>query len=375
VVEAPKPIPDSLRKIIIISAVIGYTALIIYLFYFVGFADLFATLEQVNLGLYALAIAISIISIFFHTLVWHRLLQYLSIKLAYHRSLILYWVGIFVDNLIPGGWSGDFFKAYLLSKEPNIDAGKAVASVVAKNMYEAIFNLGNMVLAIILLAMNYSFQNSLIVSIGVVMVLITSPLVFLIAVSFRPEGAKKIVNKIIGGISLLTRNRWNLIRVQIEIDKLLDDYHEGMTILVHHPKVVIQPVIFSFFALVFEVLTVFLVFNAFGFVILADKVIIVRSIAANIEAQGYAFAGYAQIVATALYTALGIDLALAASVALLGGVVVFWLKTAVSYVAFHYVVISNHPQTITKSIEEVITETDFEEKETHNKNQKKKVTS
>jgi uncharacterized protein (TIRG00374 family) len=131
-------------------------------------------------------------------------------------------VGIFVDNLIPGGWSGDLFKAYLLSKEPNIDAGKAVASVVAKNMYEAIFNLGNMVLAIILLAMNYSFQNSLAASIGAVMVLITLPLVVLIVVSFRTEGAKKIVNKIIGGISRLTKNRWNLSRFQIEIDKLLD---------------------------------------------------------------------------------------------------------------------------------------------------------
>jgi uncharacterized membrane protein YbhN (UPF0104 family) len=129
--------------------------------------------------------------------------------------------------------------------------------------------------------------------------------------------------------------------------------------------VVIQPAIFSFFAWGFEVLTIFFVFSAFGFLIPADKVIIVRSIAANIEAQGYAFAGYAQIVATALYTALGIDLALAASVALLGGVVVFWLKTAISYVAFHYVVISNHPQTITKSIEEVITETDFKEKDIH----------
>jgi uncharacterized protein (TIRG00374 family) len=59
--------------------------------------------------------------------------------------------GVFVDNLIPGGWSGDLFKAYLLNKDPTVESGKAVASVVAKNMYETIFNLGNMIFGIILL--------------------------------------------------------------------------------------------------------------------------------------------------------------------------------------------------------------------------------
>ena len=69
--------------------------------------------------------------------------------------------------------------------------------------------------------------------------------------------------------------------------------------------------------------------------------IIVRSIAGNVEAQGYAFAGYAQILTTALYNALGINPGLAASVGILGGVVVFWLKTAISYVAFHCVIFAD----------------------------------
>ena len=85
--------------------------------------------------------------------------------------------------------------------------------------------------------------------------------------------------------------------------------------------------ILSFFAYAFEIVTLYLVFVSLGFFVPPDKVIIVRSIAGNVEAQGYAFAGYAQILTTALYTALGIIPALAASVGILGGVVVFWLKT------------------------------------------------
>jgi uncharacterized protein (TIRG00374 family) len=147
-------------------------------------------------------------------------------------------------------------------------------------------------------------------------------------------------------ISRLSKNRWNLKRFEVEIDKLLDDYHAGMKILLQKPKVLTQPIIYSFFAWAFEVFTLFLVFAALGFIVMPDEVIIVRSIAGNIESQGYAFAGYAQIVATALYTALGIQQALAASAALLGGVVVFWLKTTVAYVAFHFVVFANYAKLI-----------------------------
>lgn len=344
--EAPKSVPVIIRRIIVVSAVIGYTALILYLVYFVGLFELISTIEKVNLGVYALAITSVIVSIVFHTLVWFRLLSYLSIKLSFRRSFTLYWVGIFVDNLIPGGWSGDLFKAYLLSREPNIDGGKAVASIVAKNMYEAIFNLGNMVLGLILLLLNYTFEGTILISIGAVMILLTLPLVLLLVISFKPEGAKKVVAIIMRVISRLSRNRWNLKWFEVEIDKLLDDYHEGVKILLQNPKVLTQPLIFSFFAWGLEVFTLFLVFASLGFIVMPDKVIIVRSIAGNIEAQGYAFAGYAQIVATALYTALGIQQALAASVALLGGVVVFWLKTAISYVAFHFVVFANYAKLI-----------------------------
>ncbi len=346
VVESPKPVPVVIRRLILVSAVIGYVALIVYLIFFVGLFDLFLALEKVNFGVYALALSSVALSIVFHTLVWYKLLRFLSIKLSFRKSFTFYWVGIFVDNLIPGGWSGDLFKAYLLSREPNIEGGKAVASVVAKNMYEAIFNLGNMVLGLVLLLLNYSFESSILFSIGTVMVLLTLPLTILLVISFKPEGAKKVVAAVMHAISKLSSNRWNLKRFEAEIDKLLDDYHAGMKTLLQKPKVLTQPLVYSFFAWAFEVFTLFLVFAALGFIVMPDEVIIVRSIAGNIESQGYAFAGYAQIVATALYTTLGIQQALAASAALLGGVVVFWLKTGVAYVAFHFVVFANYTKLI-----------------------------
>jgi uncharacterized protein (TIRG00374 family) len=210
VAEPPKPVPVTIRKLVLVSAIIGYAALIIYLVFFVGLFDLFAILGKINLGIYALAITAVMLSIFFHTVVWYKILQYLSIKLSFRKTFSLYWVGIFIDSIVPGGWSGDLFKAYLLSKEPNVEGGKAVASVVAKNMYEAIFNLGNMVLGLVLLIVNYSYESTILFSIGIVMVLLT--LAFGGFAYYQFSGLKEQKNCVClhTGITRLSHNRWDL---------------------------------------------------------------------------------------------------------------------------------------------------------------------
>jgi len=245
----------------------------------------------------------------------------------------LYWVGVFVDNLIPGGWSGDLFKAYLLSRDPDLDGGKAVASVVAKNVYEAIFNLGSLLIGLAMLVTGYSLaDNTVILSLGGIMIVLTLPLAVLLMISSKPKASKSLSRSMLRFL--------NLSKFNTAVEKMIDEYHEGMKALLQNPKMFLKPMVLSLFAWGFEVLTLLLVISSLGRSISPDKVIIVRSISGNLEAQGYAFAGYAQIVTTALYTTLGIDLALSASVALLGGLVFFWLKTVISYGAFHCTVFS-----------------------------------
>ena len=338
--DRPLLVSPSLRKWILVSALLGYTILLLYLFYFVGISDIIAVISTVNPGIYALAIASVIISLTFHTLVWFNLLNSLSIRLRFRKTYVLYWVGVFVDNLVPGGWSGDLFKAYLLNKDPNIQSGKAVASVVAKNVYEAILNLGSMILGIMLLLVNYTLEGSLLISLGGIMLLLTLPLFILLLASFRPQSAKALVAAFFQLICTLSRKRSRLARLEVKVQKALGDYHEGMKTLLENPKMLIKPMILSFFAWGFEVLTLLFVFESLGQLIEIDKVVIVRSIAGNVEAQGYAFVGYAQIISSEIYNALGVPFAIGASVALLSGVVIFLLKTVLSYIAFQYTIFS-----------------------------------
>src|SRR3990170_5573395 len=348
-----QPINPSVKKWIVISALLGYTALLIYLFYFVGIDELISVLGTVNLRIYVLVLISVVVSITFHALVWFQLLNYVRIKLGFRRTYVLYWLGVFVDNLIPGGWSGDLFKAYLLSRDPELDTGRAVASVVAKNVYEAIFNLGSMILGLILLLLNYSLEGSLLFTLGGIMLLLTLPLIILLTISVKPEGARKVLAVFVRFLSRIGRKRWNLTKFKENVEKTLDDYHQGMQLLLENPKMLFKPMILSFFAWGFEVITLLLVFASLGQLIAPDKVIIVRSVAGNVEAQGYAFAGYAQIVTSEMYKVLGVDLlipGLSASVAVLGGVVIFWLKTGVSYAAFHCTVFSPCANFVCRSI-------------------------
>lgn len=328
----------SIGKWILVSALLGYTALIFYLLYFVGIGELIAVIERVNISVYVLAITSVLLSLTFHTLVWFQLLNTLKIRLSLRKTYVLYWVGVFVDNLIPGGWSGDLFKAYLLNKDPKVESGKAVASVVAKNVYEAIFNLGSMILGIVLLLLNYTLESSLLFTLGSIMLLLTLPLVILLLASFRPESAKKVVNYLFRFIARLGKNRLRLAALEAKVLKALGDYHDGMKLLLQNPRVFLRPIVLSFFAWGFEVLALLFVFASLGQLIPLDKVVIVRSIAGNVEAQGYAFVGYAQIISSEIYNALGVPFAVGASVALLSGVVIFLIKTVISYIAFQFTV-------------------------------------
>jgi uncharacterized protein (TIRG00374 family) len=336
-----QPISPSVKKWIVVSALIGYVVLLFFLFFFIDIGKLLSVLGRVNLGIYSLALISVVVSLTFHTLVWFQLLNSVSIKLGFRRTYVLYWVGVFVDNLIPGGWSGDLFKAYLLSRDPKLDAGRAVASVVAKNVYEAIFNLGSMIIGLTLLLLNYNLpDNGILLAIGGIMVLLTLPLIILLAVSFKPEGAKRMMAFFIRLLSRVNGKRWNLGKLQADMEEAVDNYHLGMQLLLENPRMLFKPMILSFFAWAFEVVTLLLVFVSLGQTIPVDKVIIVRAIAGNVESQGYAFAGYAQIITIAIYSALQVPLALSVSVALLGGLVIFWLKTGISYAAFHCTVFS-----------------------------------
>ena len=84
----------------------------------------------------------------------------------------------------------------------------------------------------------------------------------------------------------------------------------------------------------------FFIFVSIGYDVPIDKVIITNTIAANIQTQGVALAGLAQLISLNIYNILLIPSSISGASTLLAGFASFWFKTILAFFAFQTVVFS-----------------------------------
>jgi uncharacterized protein (TIRG00374 family) len=313
---------------------------LLYLYFFTDLGGVASVIGRTNLLFYGLAFICVLASVAFNTLAWHRLLVNLSIKVNYRWVFNLSWVGIFVDALIPGGWSGDAFKAYLLSRDPNIDGGKSASSIVIKNVLEILLVLCTSVLGLVLLALNYTLEGSVLLTIGITMMLLTVPLIVIIYLSINLEATKKILRALKRLYAFIRRRPANIEDFEKKIENILKEYHNGIITLKANPKSLFQAGFFQTIAWSFDIAALFLIFASIGYIVPADKIIITNAISVNLQTQGIALTGFAQIVSSSVYTILGISRTLSAASTVLAGFASFWFKFIIAFFAFQFVVFS-----------------------------------
>jgi uncharacterized protein (TIRG00374 family) len=310
------------------------------LYFFTDIADVTAIIGRTNLLFYSIAFICVLAAVAFNALAWHRLLGSLIIKVNYRLVFNLSWVGIFVDAIIPGGWSGDAFKAYLLSRDPNVDGGKVASSIVIKNVLELLLTLSISVLGLILLALNYTLGGGVLLTVGVTMLLLTAPLIIIIYFSINVDATKKVLRALKRLAAFIRRQPSNMEAFEARLEKPLKDYRAGLTTLRKNTKALIQPIIFQIAAWSFDLLALFFIFVSIGYNVPVDKVIITNTIAANIQTQGVALAGFAQLISFNIYNILLIPSSISGASTLLAGFASFWFKTILAFFAFQTVVFS-----------------------------------
>jgi uncharacterized protein (TIRG00374 family) len=330
----------SVRKWIFLSAFLGFAVFLLYLYFFTDIGAVASVIGRTNLFFYSLAFICVLAGVAFNALAWHRLLDSLSINVNYRMVFNLNWVGIFIDAIIPGGWSGDAFMAYLLSRDPKIDGGRTAASIVMKNVLELLIVLGVSFLGLILLALNYTLEGGVLVTIGTVMLLLTLPLVVIIYLSMNLQATKRVLGAFKRLYAFIRRRPADIEDFEKRIDKTLKKYKEGITTLKTNPKSLFQTVFFQTIAWSFDIIALFLIFASIGYIAPADKIIITNIISVNLQTQGVALAGFAQVVSSSVYTILGISPLLSAASTLLAGFASFWFKLIIAFFAFQFVVFS-----------------------------------
>lgn len=119
--------------------VVGLIVFVVYLYFFIGSAQIMVVLKNINLTQYAfyysLAILAVLASVFCWSAAWNSILKHLSINISYRRSYFYYWVGDFADLVVPCATvCGELTRLYLVQKETKQDYGAIAASSVTNRI-------------------------------------------------------------------------------------------------------------------------------------------------------------------------------------------------------------------------------------------------
>ncbi len=331
------PTKPKFTKRILLFALLGLFTLLIYFIYFAGSVNVIDVVARTNPYYYAAAFIAFLVSVFFSSLCWRTLLSSLTIKFSVRKVLLFTWFGLFFDATVPDpGWSGDFTKAYMLSKASGQDAGRVAASVVGQKIIIMGVTIMDLILGLILLALRYTLSGVVLLFITFVLFLSVFAFFSICYLCARPNVTRTILNWLIRGISFIRGVSWDPLNFRRRAEETLGKFHEGMQTLSANPKALARPVAFAILGWNFDVLVIFLTFISLGYPVPVDKVLIVYALTGSLQIMGLSFLGFAEIIVSSSYAVLGIPPAVSLSATLLTRVVTLWFKLAVSYVAFQW---------------------------------------
>lgn len=333
--SAPK---QTNRKWVVLTMAAGLAVFAFYLYSVAGVNDIIKIFETINPYYYSLGFVAVLLSTLCYSLTWNSLLSGLQVRISYWKTFVFSWVGMFVDEVIPGGISGDFFKSYLISKDSELDVGKIVASVVVQKLFTVAIVTVNLTAGLVLLTLNYGLQPEFLILAVISISLLAALFIALVYFSVRPKATERVVGWIARIISIVRRKNWDEMRFQESARKTLGPFHEGVQSIRGNSKALIKAAVFSSLASVFDILLIFLVFSAVRYPVPVDKALIVYALTVSLQASGVTVVGFTEVVMISLYSALGIPVALSSVITLLTRFASLWFKLSIAFVSFQCVV-------------------------------------
>ena len=325
---------------------VGLIVFILYLYFFVGFQELFYVLESLNSADYALyyslAITATILSVFFVAAAWHDLLNSLSVKTKL-RSVFLYtWVGYFVDLVVPcQAVCGEVTRIYLVHKENRESYGPIAASSLTNRIINYVISSFGLLSGIILLLTRAGDVPVYILELLVIALIGTGIyLAALFYLAIKEEAAGKLAGLLFKLLGFLRLNKYLPADLPEKTQNSLLVLHQGFVTFKNKPKCLVKPLFFQFLSLVFNLAAYFLVFYSLGLRNLhLDFFIIVYFIVGTIQIAAAVFSvGALDIALANLFVFYGVpDIRFGALAATLLRFLTFWLPIVTGYVTVQVV--------------------------------------
>ena len=326
--------------------VIGISFFVLYLVFFVDIPKMIEIIQHANMIFYSLAAVALLLETFLFSLTWQYLLLPLSVKVPLKKTFAYVWIGAFADLLVPAeSVSGEVAKAYLMSKEPNVNPGKVVASLVSQRMLGTITTTATLFIGFFALAtLNYSIPNLMLQILLSVTIVSALAFLFILVLCVKEKWTERLISAVMRFVERLSRGRIKLKDFQTKIIEALRVFYESLRTFGSNPIKLVLPILFHVSSWLFSIAIAFLVFVSIGYLepnisILWLKVIVVYALLVAIKSIPIgvpAEVGLPDIIMTTLFILFGIPPNISAAATILTRIITVWLRFFIGFASVQW---------------------------------------
>ena len=317
---------------------LGLVAFILYLWFFVGFDGLFSLLSNLNVYQYSLFFSLAVVALFlaviFDSLIWHSLLNSLSVKVKLRKIVLYNWIGNFIELIIPSATiGGEVARIALAQKETKNDTGIAAATVLSSRIISSLVYSGGLFVGFISLLLTRQLPIYLITPVILVTAGTAGVIAVIFIVAFKKNAVEKIVNVSMWITRRLIKNPVKLEGLREKIHHALSSFSEVFKTFKAHPKYLIKPVIFAVVAWMFNLVVYLMIFYSLNFTgISMVDLATVYCIVTTVETLTAGFpVGAVEVTMTSLFSLYGVPIAVAGAATTLTRLLTFWCQILVGY--------------------------------------------
>jgi uncharacterized protein (TIRG00374 family) len=336
--ESPKP---KITWKTVLFPIIGLAAFFAYIYIFqVDIPAIIATAQRADPFPYALAAALSLAEVFFFSMSWRVLVNFLLIKLSVIKSYLFVWYGIFIDIIVPAeSVSGEALRVYLITKEQgNSTCGRVVASLVTHRLLGMGLNVAVLILGMGLLFTETQINPLIFNLILFLAVGITATLLLMMLFSFKEKWSLKVIDWIIRLGKSISRGKWHwqLTKIKEDAGRIAKSFHDSMKEFRHNPKALVFSLFYLAITWIFSLSVPYLVFTSLRYPVSWSVILITSAIVLAVKSipLGIPFeVGLPEITMTTVYISLGVPAGISATATILTRLITLWLRFFIGFIA------------------------------------------
>jgi uncharacterized protein (TIRG00374 family) len=323
---------------------IGLFVFALYLYFFAGFNNILVVLKGVDpmqyIFFYSLAIASILLGIFFWAASWRTVLRTLSVKISMKNAFLYYWVGYFVDLVVPCETvCGEVTRLYLVHKETYENYGSIAAGGITNRIVAYIIVVTGLYTSAILLFIRPNIPPLITSFFVFILVGASLYLGVLLYLAFSKEAAGKLASVGLKVLRKIRPKKYSSGELTEETKESLAAFYNGFKIFREKPRHLVKPIIFLSLSFLLYLSAYILVFYALGIRSQTFAFFItIYFIAGSVQdAAAGLSVGTLDIILATLFILYGLNPALSGITAVLIRSVGFWFPLIVGYIVVQIV--------------------------------------